>query len=275
MKPQTNFFNALLFLLFLSLLSCNGKSRDTSFEMAGKAAMDTEAADESRLQSGSMKKTEEVAIERKLIKEGQVEFETDDMASTRKQILESAEKYEGYIASDEEYKYSNRISNTIVIRVPAKNFDDLLAEATRGVSKFDGKNITTKDVTEEFLDIEARLKTKKELENTYLELLKKAKTVPEVLEVERELGQVRADIESIEGRLKYLTNRVSFSTLSITFYQSVPHQTAFGNKFKNGFKNGWDNLIWFFVALVNIWPFILLAIALIFGIRAWRRKKKA
>jgi len=121
------------------------------------------------------------------------------MASTRKQILESVDKYEGYIASDEEYKYKGGISNTIVIRVPAENFDELLADATKGVSKFDSKNITVKDVTEEFLDIQARLKTKKELENRYLELLKKAKSVPEILEVERQLGQLRADIESIEG----------------------------------------------------------------------------
>ncbi len=217
---------------------------------------------------------EELPVERKLIKEGYVVFETDDMEASRQQILQSVEKYEGYISSDEAHNYSGRLSNTIVIRVPAEHFDALLAEATQGISKFDSKNITTKDVTEEFLDIEARLRTKKELESRYLELLKKAKSVSEVLEVERQIGQLRAEIESIEGRLKYLKNRVSYSTLSITFYKNIPGQTAFGKKFKKGFKNGWENLIWFFVGIVNIWPFVLLAIALIFGIRAWRRKRR-
>ena len=215
-----------------------------------------------------------VNVERKLIKEGRVEFETDDINSTRKLIFESIKKYKAYISSDQEYKFSRRISNTIIVRVPAKNFDLLLSDITKGITKFDSKNIEVKDVTEEFIDIQARLKTKKKLENRYLELLKKANTVTEIIEVEKQIGQLRSEIESIEGRLKYLTSKVSLSTLTITFYQTVPNETEFGNKFKNGFKNGWNNLIWFFVFLTNIWPFILIGIGLRFGIKMWRKRKQ-
>jgi hypothetical protein len=212
-------------------------------------------------------------IERKLIKEGQVEFETDNLNATRKKIFEAVNKYKGYVSSDQEFKSPGRKSNTLIIRVPADNFDSLLSEATQGVKKFESKEIHVKDVTEEFIDIQARLKTKKEFELRYIDLLKQAKSVTEILEIEKQIGELRSDIESIEGRLKYLEDRVSFSTLTITFYESIPDETEFGQQFKNGFRNGWDNLIWFFVALTNIWPFILIVLGLVIGIRIYRRKK--
>lgn len=242
------------------MLGC-AQNENASLEMANEESMTAKT------------EQQEINVERKLIKEGRVEFETDNINSTRKQIYESIEKYKGYVSSDQEYKSVGRISNTIIIRVPANSFDLLLSDATKGVTKFDSKNIEVKDVTEEFLDIQARLKTKKELENRYLELLEKANSVTEILEVEKQIGQLRSEIESVEGRLKYLESKVSLSTLTMSFYQKVPNETEFRNKFKNGFSNGWDNLIWFFVYLTNIWPFILIGIALIFGIRIWRKKK--
>ena len=216
--------------------------------------------------------TEEIQ-ERKLIKEGTVGFETNDLSATRKMVLDAVDKYKGYVSSDSEYKSTGRVSNTLDIRVPSDKFDALLADATKGVEKFDSKEIQIKDVTEEFLDIEARLKTKKQLEFRYLELLKQAQNVTEILAIEKQIGSLRSDIESIEGRLNYLKDQVSFSTLSITFYQRVSTPSEFGQKFKDGFGNGWDNLIWFFVILTNLWPFILIIIAL-FIVRKMYRKRK-
>jgi hypothetical protein len=211
-------------------------------------------------------------LERKLIKEGRVEFETESLEETRKIIITSVEKYQGYVSSDQEYNSPERISNTLMIRVPSDHFDQLLADATRGVSRFDSKEITVHDVTEEFVDIEARLKTKKELESRYLDLLRQAKSVTDILAIEKQTNDLRAEIESIEGRLKYLQSQVSYSTLTITIYEEIPKQHAFGKKFKEGFRNGWTNLIWFFVLLTNIWPFVLFIIALVTGILFFRKK---
>lgn len=229
--------------------------------------------DEQMVESKEDQKDSETA-ERKLIKEGQIEFETDDLSASRKTIFEAVKKHKGYIASDKEYKEPERKSSTIIIRVPANSFDSLLSDATKGIERFDSKNINVKDVTEEFLDIKARLKTKKELEQRYITLLQQAKTVTEILEIEKQIGQLRSDIESIEGRLKYLQNQVSLSTLTITFYESTPSHSEFGQKLKIGFKNGWDNLIQFFIILINIWPFILIGFGLIFGIKTYSSKRK-
>ena len=255
----TRFFGLLILLI---LTGCGKNPDSSSMDMVSKemAAPTTE------------QRTDELT-ERKLIKEGRVEFETANLNSTRKSISDAVDRYKGYVSSDQEYKSPGRVSNTVIIRVPADNFDNLLKDATQGIKRFDSKEINVKDVTEEFLDVQARLKTKKELEARYLDLLKQAKNVTEILEIEREVGKLRSEIESIEGRLKYLQSQVSFSTLTMTFYESLPNEIAFGEKFKNGFRNGWDNLIWFFVGLSNIWPFILMAIALLVGIKIYRKKK--
>ncbi|WP_158624779.1 DUF4349 domain-containing protein [Gynurincola endophyticus] len=258
------FTRYLALILVLVIIGCRQNADTASYEVADQTVYN------------NLKKEEgaEGIIERKLIKEGRIEFETSDLQSTRKVILEAVTKYKAYISSDRESKYTGRTSHTIIIRVPAADFDNLLNETTRGVKRFDSKEVNVKDVTEEFLDIQIRLKTKKEFEQRYIALLKQAKTVSEILEIEKQIGELRSEIESIEGRMKYLEDRVSLSALTITFYESIPEQTAFGQKFKNGFRNGFDNLIWFFVGIVNLWPFILIIAALIIAFRVYKKKRK-
>jgi len=158
-----NLTKTLGFLIFIAVIGCGSNNENTTSEMADQESVTTPAPEQK----------DEPKFERKLIKEGRVEFETKNIDSTRKTVLRAVAKHNGYISSDQDYKSPGRISNTIIIRVPSNNFDNLLTDATKGVNRFDNKEIEVKDVTEEFLDIQARLKTKKELETRYLELLKK------------------------------------------------------------------------------------------------------
>lgn len=214
-------------------------------------------------------KTENVKVERKLIKTGNVEFESKDLEKTRNVILSLVQQHQGYVSRDNQYKSYDRISSTLSVRFPSNNFDDILSNIAKGVDKFDSKNIHISDVTEQFLDVEARLKTKKALEVKYLEILKKAKTVREILDVERELGKLRGDIEATEGRLKYLQNQVSFSTLNITFYKKIIENETigYGSKIKEAFVSGFRSIKAFLVSMIAIWPFIIILLTLIFFIR--------
>lgn len=234
------------------------------------------AAEEMVIESKARKPlpNKELGIERKLIKKGTIKFETDDLNITKQSILKAVESHNGYISSDEESNYQYEKSNSLVVRVPAENFDQLLNDISKGVKKFDRKEVNLKDVTEEFLDVQARLKTKKELEKRYLELLNQANSVIEILEIEKQIGKLRSEIESTEGRLEYLNNQISISTLYIEFYVNIPQETELGKQFKGGFKKGWENLMVFFVFLINIWPFLLIGIGLFYGIRKYRRKNK-
>jgi hypothetical protein len=266
-ETMKKLINIFVIILLISILGCKNYDEDSKSINLGEIRMDDE---ELTINDPN----NEIQIERKLIKNGEVEFESEKLTETRKNIFKTIKKFNGYSSSDNEYKNSNEISNSITIRVPSENFDNLLSEITVGVTKFDRKEITIKDVTVEFLDIEARLKTKKELEDRYLEILKKANTVTEILEVEKQIGELRSEIESIEGRLKFLNSQISFSTLNVRIYETISNQTEFGKKFKNGFKNGWENLILFFVFLVNIWPFIIIIIGIVILIKIWRKNKK-
>lgn len=209
-------------------------------------------------------------VDRKLIKEGFLEFETKDLNKTRKNIEKAVQQYKGYTSTDQEFTSPGKVSITINVRIPSQYFDSALAEIVGDVKKFDRKEVFIKDVTEEFMDIEARLKTKKELESRYLELLKQTGKINEIMEIERELSQLRSDVESIEGRYKYLSNQVVYSTLNITFYKTSPIYVSVGNKIAEGFAAGWNNLMMFFVFLVNLWPFLLIISAVIF----WRIRNK-
>lgn len=259
-----------LLLSLILIAGCHSNSSERGFVTNELADIGYNNAKQENVEADEATDLEEIS--RKLIKEGWVEFETKSIETTGQKLIALVEQYKGYVASDNVYKSTGRTTNTVTIRIPAEAFDQVLEAAIQDVKKIDNKQINVRDVTEEFVDIEARLKTKRALETRYSELLQQAKSVSEILEIESELGSLRADIESIEGRLKYLQNQVSFSTLHLTFYETYASDIAFNRKFKEGFQNGWDNLFYFFVFLTNIWPFIILGILLIFGIR-WSRRR--
>jgi hypothetical protein len=211
---------------------------------------------------------------RKFIKNGQVTFETPDLEKTKKRIEELIKKHQGYISKDSENELDNRINVHLTIRVPAKNFDSLLSDISTGVEKFDYKQVKIKDVTEEFLDVTSRLKNKKELEKRYLEILQKAKNVKEILEVEREIGKLREDIESAEGRLKFLQDQIALSTLEVSFYKEVYYESSFGKKTKEALKDGFSGLKSFFLGLLSVWPFLIIGILMFIWLRRRIKRKK-
>lgn len=211
----------------------------------------------------------------KIIREGGVTFETSDLKQTRAFLDSLILRNEAYLANDDQYKFDDRVEERLVIRVPADNFDDLLHELEGSVERFDSRTISARDVTEEFLDVSLRIQIKKETEQRYRDILTKAKTVRDILEVERYIGRIRTEIESLEGRLKYLENRISFSALTVTFYQLKPEAVGFSSQFTVALKNGWNSFMLFVLGVVSLWPFILagLILLLILLVIAGRRKK--
>lgn len=215
------------------------------------------------------------SYERKQTKNGTIRFETSDAEKTRTVIREAVAEAKGYISSDNRDEYDNHIENTVTIRVPAANFDALLDKISSNASKISYKNIEVVDVTQEYIDLDTRIKTKKELETRYQELLKRANTVEDILKIEEQIGKLRADIESAEGQLRYLSNQVALSTLTVTFYEKAI-SAGFAYKFGTAVRNGWDNFLWLLIGLANLWAIILfVAIVWIVILRLLRKRKKA
>ena len=209
----------------------------------------------------------------KLIKEGIVEFETSDVEKTKAQIMAASSASNAYISSDKQNNVADKVSYTLIVRIPASKFDSFLKSATKDVRYFDHKQIDVKDVTAEYFDVETRLKTKKEIELRYRELLKKAGTIKDILSIETELGTIRTEIESAEGQLKLLADQVQYSTLRIEFYKITSTPAVFTYQLSSAFSKGWENLLTMLILAVDIWPFIFLGVGLWFGFRKVAKRK--
>lgn len=258
-------------LLFVILLSCtNGNNKELSM-MA--PATDEAAAYKSEDQSANI--SHAPITERKVVKKGEITFQTKSNQETTNFIKKTVNELKGYISSENVYSSDNRVTQRIEIRIPATSFDDLLSRISDNAGKIDSRNVQVEDVTEEYIDIDSRIKTKKELENRYRELLSKAGKVDEILSIERELGTLRSDIEATEGRLKYLTDQVSLSTLTVEYYQLTGSTFNFSSKLGQAVAMGWKFFLSFIIGIVHLWPFILIsAIVVIIVLRISRKSKR-
>lgn len=272
----------LLYLALLALvLGCNNSGYDSAVATVALApdekVKETAASVEQNL---SLPPKLEVsrAHESKIIREGHLRFETDNLETTFEKLSQTIQKFGATVENDTQGKDYNSVSRSLVLRVPSQYFDAFVAAVSQGVGNFDRKEISARDVTEEFIDTEARLKNKKILEARYQELLKKAAKVSEMLEIEEQLSEVRQEIESNENRLKYLQSRISMSPLTVEFYKIVANQTgvtvSYGSKMKNALAEGFYGISSFFLGLLYIWPIILILVALIFVLRKRFRRKK-
>ena len=134
-------------------------------------------------------------VTRKIIKEGSINFRTADVNRTKALIVQTVQELDGYISKDNVYDDDDeQVKHSLTIRVPADKFDVLLSTISASIDRIEYKSIDVLDVTEEFVDVESRVKTKKELQARYKELLSKATKVEEMLQIERELGELQTEI---------------------------------------------------------------------------------
>jgi hypothetical protein len=217
---------------------------------------------------------------RKIIKDGDISFETNDITGTRKKILNSLKKLNGYVVEDKETtdNEENRKDYTLNVCIPAKSFDLLLDFVTSAADKIDSKNISITDVTTRYIDINIRLNNKKLLENRYQDLLKKATKISDLLEIENKLTEIRSDIESTQGQLNYLNRQVAYSSLAITFYTRqvirADKPIGFGYKFKRSLDKGWMFLQNLFFRVISLWPLWLVLLAIYIAYKSWKRRNR-
>lgn len=280
-------FQLLLCTFFLAFLSCKDHASEASLETADTAAVATTEAivlnegvdSKVKMESSQVPNADNMKFgSPKIIRNANLRFETADLENTYKNLLENCKKNNALIQNDVENNDDYRVSHNVTIRIPAQNFDVFLAQLSSGVSYFERKEISSQDVTAEFIDNESRIASKKKLENRYLELLKKATKVQEMLEIEKQLSEIREEIEAKEGQQKYLQNKVSMSTIEIEFFKNTPAnegaRLSFFGKIWNAIVSGFNSIANFFINLIEIWPFIIILVAIIYFIRKRILKKK-
>lgn len=211
----------------------------------------------------------------KIIKEGSIGISVEDFGKARVGLDALINTYKAYIADENERKNRYNIESTIIIRMPSNNFDAFMKEVGDIGTKVNYKRINAKDVTRQYVDIQSRLKIKKEVRTKYESFLKNAKNVEEMLAIEREVRLLTEEIEAKEAELRYLSDKVNFSTITLHISQKLEYQyedpdyaePSFIQRVGKGFSSGWNGLLSFFIGLTYLWPLILLGIILFLAIR--------
>lgn len=168
-------------------------------------------------EAGNASVTEPPTIpERKIIYEAAVTIVVEDFSKMEAGVSDLVKSHGGYMSEVEiDRTHGQYLSGRWIVRVPVDQYDDFLDSLSAlGIpEKF---NQTAQDVTEEYVDLEARIANKKRLEERILELLAKSEgAIKDVIEVERELARVRSEMEQMQGRLRYLQNRTALTTVTI------------------------------------------------------------
>jgi len=169
----------------------------------------------------------------------------------------------------------------IRIRVLSGNLDSAINEFKKLSTKIISENIYTNDVTEEFIDTEARLKIMISTEDRFNSLLLKSETVEEIIQVEKELMRIRGDIESLEGRLNYLSKTTDTSEINLNLNEQIPI-TGESWKINDSFTSALQNLSsfakWLADFIINIIVFIpaiiVIALIIIFLRKFIKNRKK-
>lgn len=129
-----------------------------------------------------------------------------------------AEKYGGYVqhSNTGESPDGSRYGYT-TLRVKDDQFTDALTSLKEGAVRVKDESVTAEDVTEQYTDLKAQLSNKRNEEQAYIGLLNRAGSVNDLLQVQRELSNVRGRIESLQGRIQYLENQTDYSTITVNF----------------------------------------------------------
>lgn len=269
----------LLCLSFLFLIACSsnsgnkqaGVSRDSAtMEQAStenKASMKDAAdspAEYAEADSTDFESSAKVATNipagqaRMVIYHANLQIEVKDLKTVQSNISKLTNDIGGYIIEQNVFSYGDeRYEGSIVARIPQKNFNAFLKKIEDYSIKVEQRTLTGQDVTEEYVDLESRLKSQQLVEKRLTQFMNDAKDTKNLLEISKELARVQEEIEAIKGRMKYLENQTSLSTVTIHLTENkvvVPNlenkDLNTWEKTKKQFMVSMNGIVSFFSALV-------------------------
>lgn len=229
----------------------------------------------------------QIPVDRKVIKTAYIELEVGEgkFEDTLFELTSLAEQNEGFVSSSQSYSDpdGNLTSGYITIRIPHNKYSSAI-DKIKGMGTVRSISFSGQDVTQEYTDLESRLRNYQAQEEVLLDLMKQSKKVSDSIEVQRELSNVQEQIEIIKGRIKYLDEMVAFSTIDVYLYEPEPVKTAADWGFVDALKRGlrgavsvFNGLMVFLIAaspVLVIIAIILIVIWQVIRARKRRRVKK-
>lgn len=223
---------------------------------AGPVTLVTTVASQATLSATSGAGYEAVAQERIVIYNGRISLETSRIEDTLAKIRALAESYGGYVAGSSRSTYGMQATAEVTIRVPKDKFRTAVQEIET-YGRVIEENTSSEDITQQYVDLKARLDNLQKQEQRLREILTMATTVDDVLKVEDELARVRGDIESLQGQINYLESNVEMSLISVSLVEPAPPFTPPGMNWGETFQTA---IMGFFIILRGI---IIIAVSLI------------
>lgn len=217
---------------------------------------------------------------KKIIKDGNISIKVKDVELAKKRLDAIVKTYDAYYENESFENYEYKTSYSLKVRVPSKQFEPFLQASEKGDGEIIAKNINARDVTEEYVDGEIRLTSKKLLRNRYNQLLEKAGKVDDILAVEENIRTLQEEIESQEGQLKFLDDQVSYSTLEIMLFTEkvLPKPTiseeTFFQRLKTSLANGWNMLVNCVLWCIMQWPWLIVGMVLIVMVKVYLKRRR-
>jgi len=198
--------------------------------------------------------------DKKIVKTASLNIEVKNYKSFNDLLHKTVRQSGGYIAQEEQNESGYKIENTVTIKVPVAQFDETLSQLASDSSKLLEKKISAEDVSMQLVDTRSRLETKKEVRERYLELLKQARNMKDILQVQNEINGIQEEMEGAAGRIAYLSHSAAFSTINLSFYQVLDVSAknepdpSFLRKIKGALADGWNWISSVLIGLISLWP---------------------
>jgi len=220
---------------------------------------------------------QDLAADQMIIKTSQIRLEVQNVTEALDPIRSIATTHGGYTGSlSVNTQYGDRLYGSVTIRIPAHGFESAIAEI-KMLGTLKSESLSAEDVTEEYVDLQARRTALANQLAQYTRIMEKAENVSEILEVQTQIERVQVEIDRIDGRLKYLDNRVDYATITVTLAEPEPVGGREGfslisviNEGIAGFLTVVAGLV---IILISIIPLVILGVVVYLLYRWWKGRK--
>ncbi|OEH94208.1 DUF4349 domain-containing protein [Bacillus solimangrovi] len=268
----------MLSVMAIWLVACSSNGVEETTESAPVEA-ESEFSGES-LKNMSLENEANISIEQDKVSERMVAYESyvevsvKDVEDVMESVEETVKESGGYIVESTISTDGNYKRGHLSVRVPSQGFENFLTYVESVSEQVDERNVRGEDVTEEYVDLQSRLKAKRAVEERLLSFMNEAEKTEDLLKISDDLARVQEEIERVEGRVKYLKNNTDYALVNITLRDikiAIPDvmntdDLQTGEKIKQAFMSSLNGITAFFssivVFLIGFSPIILLVAAI-------------
>jgi Domain of unknown function (DUF4349) len=239
-------------IVFMSIAGCSSSKKE-EFSQKAKSTKDTVVTEPQEMEREIDEQNPEQKViqseNRMVIYHAEIRMEVKEFQKVQQTIEQLVQNQGGYIVQENVYESEdNRLEGTVTTRIPQAKFQTFLRQLEKLAMKVHSRHVTGEDVTEEFVDLESRLKSKQAVEERLYQFLKEAKDTKDLLAISNDLARVQEEIEQIKGRMKYLQNQSALSTVTIHLFENKVIVPDLENKD----LNTWERTKKQFISSINL-----------------------